>query len=244
MEVIPSLDLLNGAVVRLTRGDFSTATVYGDPESVLDSLNVPDESRLHVVDLEASRSGKPLETSAVKRLASRDLRVQVGGGIRSVADARRWLECGAQKVVIGTVAADSPDVLRAIIDDVGASRVVAAVDVLDGEVRVAGWSRASRASLNDVLSTITSFGIEEVLITDISRDGVLRGPSFAMYRSLPKNVRVIASGGVGTLEHFYEGLTVGGADAALAASIFHFGEFRIRDVKQYLQERDVLMRPV
>jgi cyclase len=199
MEVIPSLDLLNGAVVRLTRGDFSTATIYGDPESVLDSLHVPDESRLHVVDLEASRSGKPLETSAVKRLAARELRVQVGGGIRSLADARRWLDCGAQKVVIGTVAADSPDVLRAIVEDAGASRVVAAVDVLDGEVRVAGWSRAARTSLAGVLSSITSLGIEEVLITDISRDGALRGPSFAMYRALPENIRVIASGGVSTV---------------------------------------------
>jgi cyclase len=210
MDVIPSLDLLNGAVVRLTRGDFSTATVYGDPESVLDSLNVPDESRLHVVDLEASRSGKPLETSAVKRLAARDLRVQVGGGIRSLGDARRWLDCGAQKVVIGTVAADSPDVLRAIVEDAGPSRVVAAVDVLDGEVRVAGWSRAARTSLAEVLSSITSLGIEEVLITDISRDGALRGPSFAMYRGLggapaPSDegagapLRLIASGGVSSL---------------------------------------------
>ena len=214
MEVIPSLDLLNGAVVRLTRGDFATATVYGDPESVLDSLNVPDDSRLHVVDLEASRSGKPLETNAVKRLASRELRVQVGGGIRSLADARRWLDCGAQKVVIGTVAADSPEVLRAIVEDAGASRVVAAVDVLDGEVRVAGWSRTARTSLTEVLSSITSLGIEEVLITDISRDGALRGPSFAMYRGLggapaPSSLgagegagapfRLIASGGVSTV---------------------------------------------
>jgi cyclase len=205
MEVIPSLDLLNGAVVRLTRGDFSTATVYGDPESVLDSLNVPDESRLHVVDLEASRSGKPLETNAVKRIAARDLRVQVGGGIRSLADARRWLDCGAQKVVIGTVAADSPDVLRAIVEDAGASRVVAAVDVLDGEVRVAGWSRTARTSLADVLSSITSLGIEEALITDISRDGALRGPSFAMYRGLSGApsygvpLRLIASGGIATV---------------------------------------------
>jgi len=198
MEVIPSLDLLDGAVVRLTRGDFSTATVYGDPESVLDSLNVPDDSRLHVVDLEASRSGKPLETSVVKRLAARDLRVQVGGGIRNVGDARRWLDCGAQKVVIGTVAADSPDVLQAIVDDAGAERVVAAVDVLDGEVRVAGWSRASRASLSEVLTSIASLGIEEVLITDISRDGVLRGPSFGMYRSLTGS-NLIASGGVSTV---------------------------------------------
>src|SRR5207253_4761313 len=112
--------------------------------------------------------GRPLETQAVERLAARDLRVQVGGGIRSVDDARRWLDCGAQKVVIGTVAADSPDVLRAIVENVGASRVIAAVDVLDGNVRVAGWSRTSAASLSDVLSNIASLGIEEVLITDIA----------------------------------------------------------------------------
>jgi len=143
--------------------------------------------------------------------------VQVGGGIRSVGDARRWLDCGAQKVVIGTVAADSPDVLRAIVEDAGAARVVAAVDVLDGEVRVAGWSRAARTSLDEVLASIAELGIEEVLITDISRDGVMRGPSFGMYRSVgqtflsgrpglsgrpDRNVgptHLIASGGVSTI---------------------------------------------
>jgi len=184
MDVIPSLDLLGGRVVRLTRGDFATAHAYGEPETVLDSLSVPPGSRLHVVDLEGSRSGTPVETENVARLAARDLRVQVGGGIRSLDDARRWLDCGAQKVVIGTVAADSPDVLRAIVDAAGAARVIAAVDVRDGVVRVAGWERDSQRSLADVLTSIRESGIEEVLITDISRDGVMRGPSFSIYRSV------------------------------------------------------------
>jgi len=199
MDVIPSLDLLGGRVVRLTRGDFATAHVYGEPETVLASLNVPRGSRLHIVDLEGSRSGAPVETKNVARLAARDLRVQVGGGIRSVDDARRWLGCGARKVVIGTVAADAPNTLRAIVDTVGAERVIASVDVRDGIVRVAGWERDAQRSLGEVLASIRESGIEEILITDISRDGVMRGPSFAMYRSLPRNLKMIASGGVSTI---------------------------------------------
>jgi phosphoribosylformimino-5-aminoimidazole carboxamide ribotide isomerase len=198
MDVIPSLDLLGGQVVRLTRGDFATAHAYGEPEAVLESLNVPRGSRLHVVDLEGSRSGAPVETKNVARLAARDLRVQVGGGIRSVDDARRWLDCGAQKVVIGTVAADSPQTLRAIVDAVGAERVIAAVDVRDGVVRVAGWERDAQRPLAEVLASIRESGIDEILITDIAHDGVMRGPSFGMYRSLPRELKIIASGGVST----------------------------------------------
>ena len=184
MDVIPALDLLQGNAVRLKQGDFALVTTYGDPETVLDSLDVPRGSRLHVVDLEASRSGRPVETDIVRRLARRDLRVQVGGGIRSVASARAWIECGAEKVVVGTVAADSPEVLHAIVADLGAQRVIAAVDVRDGVVRVAGWERDARRSLADVLRSINEAGVEEVLVTDIARDGVMCGPSFALYRSL------------------------------------------------------------
>jgi cyclase len=199
MDVIPSLDLLGGRVVRLTRGDFATAHEYGQPEAVLDSLHVPRGSRLHVVDLEASRSGAPVETEVVRRFAARDLRVQVGGGIRSIADAQRWLDCGAEKVVIGTVAADSPLLLQSIVQAIGAEHVIAAVDIRDGIVRVAGWERDASRLLADVLQSIAEAGIAEVLITDISRDGVMRGPSFAMYRSLPKAMRIIASGGVSSV---------------------------------------------
>jgi cyclase len=196
MDVIPALDLLAGNAVRLKQGDFTLVTTYGDPERVLDSLDVPRGLRLHVVDLEASRSGRPVETDIVRRLARRDLRVQVGGGIRSVASARAWIDCGAEKVVVGTVAADAPDVLRAIVADLGAQRVIAAVDVRDGVVRVAGWERDARRPLGEVLRAIGDAGVSEVLVTDIARDGVLCGPSFALYRSLPRNLRVIASGGV------------------------------------------------
>jgi imidazole glycerol-phosphate synthase subunit HisF len=200
-DVIASLDLLGGQVVRLTRGEFATAQAYGVPEAVLDALDVPRGARLHVVDLEASRRGRPVETELVRRLASRDLAVQVGGGIRSLDDARCWFECGAAKVVVGTVAADAPELLAALVETFGAARVIPAVDVRDGEIRVAGWERASAASLQEVFGRFEALGIEEALVTDIGRDGVLRGPSFALYRELRaiSPIRLIASGGVSTV---------------------------------------------
>jgi cyclase len=199
MDVIPSLDLLGGKAVRLLRGDFADVTTYGDPETVLDSLDVPRGSRLHIVDLEASRSGHPVETEIVRRLATRGLRIQAGGGIRSVADARAWIGAGAETIVVGTVAADSPGVLRAIVNELGAERVIAAIDVRDGIVRVGGWERDAASSLDDVIARVEELGIADALITDISKDGAMRGPSFALYRSLRTKLRIIASGGVSAI---------------------------------------------
>jgi len=201
MDVIPSLDLLAGRVVRLTHGEFSTARVYGEPEAVLASLDVPRGSRLHVVDLEASRSGHPVEMRIVERLAQRDLIVQVGGGIRSIDDARRWFDCGADRVVLGTVAADSPALLASLVDTFGPHRIVPAVDIRNGVIRVAGWQREASASIEDVFARLDALGIPEALVTDISHDGVLRGPSFRLYRELAKTtkIRIIASGGVTTV---------------------------------------------
>jgi cyclase len=201
MQVIPSLDLLGGRVVRLTHGDFAAPRDYGEPEAVLDALALPRGTRLHVVDLEASRSGRPIETELVRRLASRELRVQAGGGIRSLDDARRWIDCGAERIVAGTVASESPRLLASLVETLGASRVVPAVDVRDGAIRTHGWERTSAATVADVFAHLESLGIGEALVTDISRDGALRGPSFALYRQLRglTRVKLIASGGVSTI---------------------------------------------
>jgi cyclase len=200
MQLIPSLDLLNGRVVRLLHGDFASAKIYGEPEAVLDALEVPRGARLHIVDLEASRSGRPIETDVVRRLAQRDLIVQIGGGIRSLDDARRWLDCGAERIVVGTVAATSPRLLAELVGTFGAERVVPAVDVRDGVIRIDGWERASDTPMRDVFARIEALGLAEVLVTDISKDGALRGPSFSLYRELKRMTRVklIASGGVST----------------------------------------------
>lgn len=196
MELIASLDLLDGRVVRLTHGDFASARVYGNAEEVLDALDVPRGARLHVVDLEASRSGRPIETEIVRRLAVRDLIVQVGGGIRSLDDARRWLDCGAARIVVGT--ASTTALLDSLVNAFGPRRIVPAIDVRDDVVRTHGWTQASSVSIRELFARVESLGIPEALVTDISKDGVLRGPSFALYRDLRgmTSVQLIASGGV------------------------------------------------
>lgn len=198
MDVIPSIDVLKGTAVRLTRGEFTRVTKYGPAEEVLESLQIERGTRLHVVDLEASRSGRPVETEIVRRLAKRDLRLQVGGGIRSLRDARTWLDCGAERLVVGTAAAESPDLLRQLVDSFGAERIIPAIDIREGEVRIEGWQRSASAPLPAILARLQELGIAEILVTDISRDGLLRGPSFALYRrlNLLTPIRIIASGGV------------------------------------------------
>jgi imidazole glycerol-phosphate synthase subunit HisF len=217
MQVIPSLDILDGQVVRLVRGEFASARSYGEPEQVLESLRVPAGSRLHLVDLEGSRSGRPIETEVVRRLAARDLRVQVGGGIRSIEDARRWLGCGAVGLVVGTVAARSPELLRQLVEAVGPQTIIPAIDVKDGVVRTDGWERESARGIDDILAEVESLGIREVLITDISHDGLLKGPSFGLYRQIRSrsDLNVIASGGVSTISDLISLSRIGNVGGAV-----------------------------
>ena len=197
-EVMPSLDIMGKRVVRLSRGDFGAVTDYGTVDEVVDQLNIPAGTRLHVVDLEGSRDGKPGALEAVRYLVKRDYRVQVGGGVRTLRDARLWFDAGAERLVVGTVTADDPQLLTELVTRFGAARIVPAVDLHNGAIRVAGWTRHTETPLDSVLPRIERTGIREILVTDIGRDGVLAGPSLALYRSLAKKtrLRVIASGGV------------------------------------------------
>jgi cyclase len=201
LEVIPSLDLLHGKVVRLTRGDFDTARAYGDPEELFVQLGLGAARRLHVVDLEGSRTGIPTELDAVRTLARHDLKVQVGGGVRSLEDARRWFDCGVDAVVVGTVTADAPQLLETLVTLHGPERIIPAVDIRDGNVRTAGWEREATTSTSEIFARIRELGVPRTLVTDINRDGVLRGPAFELYReiALQYDIGVIASGGVSTV---------------------------------------------
>jgi len=242
MELIPSIDLLQGNAVRLQRGDFDLMTTYGEPGAILDSLDVPHGSRLHIVDLEASRRGAPVETRIVRELTAHDLRVQVGGGIRSLESARTWLDCGAERVVVGTAAAESPDLLRRLLEEFGAERVIPAVDVRDGVVRVAGWERSAAASMHEVLSRLEAMGCAEILVTDISRDGMLRGPSFALYRQLQRvtSMRVIASGGVASINDLVSLGRLPNVSGCVVGKALLDGRIRIREASARLRASDTI----
>ncbi|MGZ7033001.1 MAG: HisA/HisF-related TIM barrel protein, partial [Thermoanaerobaculia bacterium] len=153
-EVVPSLDIIGNRVVRLLRGDFGDVTVYGSVDEVLDRLRIRAGTRLHVVDLEGSRDGKPRALEAARHLVQREYRVQVGGGVRALEDALQWFDIGAERLVVGTVAASDPRLLADFVDRFGATRIVPAVDLRNGAIRVEGWTREAESPLDAVLASI------------------------------------------------------------------------------------------
>lgn len=230
LEVIPSIDLLHGKVVRLLRGDFATATEYGNALEIIERWQAPEGTRIHVVDLEGSRTGGSVETELIAAIAKR-YRIQIGGGIRSVADAERLIDAGAEKIVLGTVLGESAEIVEAIVQRVGPARVVAALDLRDGEVRVSGWSETSAQSLSQMLKLVESAGVEEILVTDVGQDGTLAGPAFDLYRDLFRktSLRILASGGVGTLRDLTSLARVPGVRGVIIGKALHERSFTFRE---------------
>ncbi len=240
--VIPSLDILGGRVVRLTRGDFASAHAYGDAEEVRDRLQLPAGCTLHVVDLDGSRDGSPRAVETIGRLSRRDVRIQAAGGIRTTADARGLLDAGAERVVTGTLAAEEHGAFRELVRAIGAERIVAAIDVLDGRVRVSGWQREASRDLEAVLHEVERSGVEEILVTDISRDGTLGGPSFGLYRRLARKtkLKIIASGGVATLGDVVSLARIPNVSGCVIGKALLDGRFSVREAKERAAGRDAI----
>lgn len=204
MELIPAIDLLGGNVVRLHKGDYGAVTVYSnDPVAQAQSFYDAGARRLHVVDLEGARAGTAHHVGVIERiLRAAPLAVQVGGGIRSAATAEQWLGAGVARVVIGTLAVEQPDVVRGLCER-HPGGIIVAVDARDGEVSVHGWTKGSGLRALDLAKQVDGWGAAAILFTAIERDGTSEGPDVAATAALQREVRatVIASGGIGTLEH-------------------------------------------
>ena len=217
LEVIPAIDLIGGKCVRLYQGDYSQETVYSDdPVQVALKWESLGARRIHIVDLDGARSGRPENLDVVKRvLDAVRAPVQMGGGVRSLDSARDIIEAGVQRVMLGTVAVRDPDIARAACSELGSERVVVAVDSKDGAVAVSGWSSGSDVKATDLIAVMMEAGVEVFLCTDIARDGTLTGPNYGLMRSLVEvaGEGVIAAGGIASVEHLRRlaELGVGGA---------------------------------
>lgn len=202
MELYPSIDLSFGRAVRLAQGDFARETVYGaDPVERARAFEAAGATWLHVVDLQASRTGEPVNRSLVTQIAGAvKARVQTGGGIRSASDAEELLGAGVARVVMGTAAVLQPSLLAELAAR-WPGQVAASVDHYEGEVRVKGWSQRSGRDVVEVVRELAEAGAAAVVVTEISRDGLMTGPDVHGYRELLGAVEapLIASGGVGSL---------------------------------------------
>jgi phosphoribosylformimino-5-aminoimidazole carboxamide ribotide isomerase len=229
MELIPAIDLLGGKVVRLHQGKYDEVTVYSDdPASMAAEFEAHGARRLHVVDLDGARSGKPGNVSAIQSiLAQTKLEVQVGGGVRTAEIAMRWLDAGARRVVMGTAAIKNPALPKSLCADREGS-VIIAIDARGGEVAVEGWLEASGRKAEDLAREVDTWGVFGILFTNIDRDGTRVGPDVEGTAALQSlvGVTVIASGGIGSLEHL-AALKAAGVRATVCGKALYSGAFTL-----------------
>jgi phosphoribosylformimino-5-aminoimidazole carboxamide ribotide isomerase len=208
MELIPAIDLKDGRCVRLFKGDFAAETVYSnDPAEILARYRALGARRIHVVDLDGAKDGTQANRDVIVKFASdRSLKLQVGGGLRSLDRVKALLDGGAERAVIGSVAINSPEVVISWLSEVDPTRIVLALDVRLEESGVPmltthGWQKTSGVTLWSVIERFVTSGIAHVLCTDVARDGALTGPNFELYAEAVRRFPELqwqASGGVAT----------------------------------------------
>ena len=247
-RIIPCLDVKEGRVVKGT--NFVGLRDAGDPVELAAKYDLEGADELVFLDITASVEERATMRDVVDKTASEVfMPLTVGGGIRTVEDVRKMLQAGADKVSFNTAAIKNPSILRECATLFGRQCTVLAVDakrVGDNkwEVYINGGRTPTGLDVLEWVREATTLGAGEILLTSMDADGTKDGYDIALTRAVSEavSVPVIASGGAGKLEHFYEVLTEGKADAVLAASVFHYGQFRVREVKEYLRERGVEVR--
>jgi imidazole glycerol-phosphate synthase subunit HisF len=247
-RIIPCLDVTAGRVVKGT--NFVGLRDAGDPIEIAARYNEQGADELTFLDITASSDQRDIILHVVEAVASQVfIPLTVGGGVRKVEDVRRLLNAGADKVSMNTAAVQNPELVAQASGKVGNQCIVVAIDAKQvaprqWEVFTHGGRNRTGIDVVDWAKKVESLGAGEILLTSMDRDGTKNGFDLALTRAVADavGIPVIASGGVGNLDHLADGVTEGHADAVLAASIFHFGEYTVRQAKQRLRERGVVVR--
>jgi phosphoribosylformimino-5-aminoimidazole carboxamide ribotide isomerase len=235
MQIIPAIDLKNGRCVRLTQGRKADVTVYDEnPVAVAQSFQDAGAEMIHVVDLDgAFQGGESRNRAVVARIVEAvDVPIEFGGGIRSREEVQHLLELGITRVVLGTVAAESPAHLRGFVDRFG-SKVCVGVDARDGHVMTRGWETATRVMAVELARVVAGCGVERIVYTDIARDGMLGGPNVEQTLAVVRaaNVHVTASGGVSSLDDIkrLRDLNEPLLDSVIVGKALYEGKFKLEE---------------
>lgn len=250
-RIIPCLDVTAGRVVKGV--NFVKLVDAGDPVEIARRYNEQGADELTFLDITATSDGRDLILPIIEQVASQVfIPLTVGGGVRQVSDIQRLLSAGADKVSMNSAAVANPELVRAAADHHGSQCIVVAIDarrVADAdtprwEVFTHGGRRGTGIDVIEWARKMAAFGAGEILLTSMDRDGTKSGFDLALTRQVSDavSVPVIASGGVGELQHLVDGVTLGGASAVLAASIFHFGQFTVGQAKTFMANQGVPVR--
>lgn len=239
MIVLPAIDLLDGKAVRLAQGDYHRVTVYDDdPVERARSFAEQGATWIHVVDLEGARTGVPAHLETIERIVSETgLRVEVGGGIRTMGTVRAYADAGVSHVVLGTVLVKDPDLARVAAEEYG-DMIVAGIDARNGEVALEGWREGAGIPVGKLAQDLMGLGIGTLVYTDIARDGMQTGIDVDAYVRLAdmSGAALIASGGIGTLDDLRALAASGAVWGAITGRAIYEGAFSVAEALAAMAE--------
>ena len=238
MELIPAIDLIEGKCVRLTQGDYSTRKVYNeDPLEIALQFENVGVGRLHVVDLDGAKAGKIVNYKVLERLASRTrLTIDFGGGLKSDEDLRIAFDSGAQMVTGGSIAVKNPARFLSWLGQYGGERIILGADAKDKKIAVSGWEEGTDLQLIPFVKDYQAKGVQKIICTDISRDGMLQGPAIDLYKEIKEEVEglyIIASGGVSSMRDI-ERLDEAGIPAVIFGKAIYEGRIQMKEIEKYV----------
>jgi phosphoribosylformimino-5-aminoimidazole carboxamide ribotide isomerase len=233
MLIFPAIDIRGGKCVRLRQGDYSQETIYGeDPASLAASFVQDGATWIHVVDLDAARQGRPINTDPVQEIAKMGVRIQYGGGIRSEDAARQMIELGVDRVIVGSALVKDPELARLLFERYD-DQIVAGVDARNGKVAVSGWEEECDVDAVELAARLAGQGCKRIVVTDIATDGMETGPNLDFLEAIKavSGPEVIASGGVGNLQHLFDLRRIG-LEGVIIGKAFYERRFTLREALQ------------
>lgn len=239
IEIIPAIDIIGGKCVRLSQGDYERKTVYNeDPLEVARMFEDAGLRRLHLVDLDGARAKRIINHKVLETIASRtQLVIDFGGGLKSDEDLRIAFNSGAAMVTGGSIAVRDREAFLSWIESYGPEKIILGADVRDGKISIAGWQEESSIELIPFIESYTKEGIRKVISTDISKDGMLQGPSFGLYNEVLKtfpDLYLIASGGIASVEDIYQ-LADAGVPGVITGKAIYEGKISLQEIEKYNQ---------
>ncbi|MDR1511480.1 MAG: 1-(5-phosphoribosyl)-5-[(5-phosphoribosylamino)methylideneamino]imidazole-4-carboxamide isomerase [Endomicrobium sp.] len=234
MIVIPAIDVRQGNSVRLKQGKIDAETIYStDPIFIAKLWKAKGAQRIHVVDLDGVFNGMNINKDIIRNICAEvDIPIEVGGGIRDMNKVREVFDMGASHVILGTVAVYNPEIVRKSIDKYGSKKIIVAVDAKDGKIAIGGWKDITPVDILELVNRLKKIGVEEILYTDITRDGMFTGLDLSGLEKLCESgLRIIASGGVRTVDDLIElkKYEERGVFAVVVGSALYTSDFKLED---------------
>jgi len=238
MRIIPAIDIIEGKCVRLSKGDYDTKKIYNEnPLEVAKSLEAHGIQYLHLVDLDGAKSSRIVNYKVLEQIASKtNLKIDFGGGLKSDADLKIAFESGATQITGGSIAIKQPEVFKSWIQQYGADKIILGADAMNEKIAISGWLEESKEEVIPFIQNYQKEGIQYVISTDISKDGMLEGPSFELYQRIleqTKDVKLIASGGISSFDELPK-LAELGCEGTIIGKAIYEGRITLKQLENYI----------